>query len=908
MQGAGFFVAPGKVLTCLHVVGKSAPLTVRWERDDRPAIEVPVKGRAIMLANKGRPIPALEEDYPDIAVLVVDGIGDHPCVAIDPEWPHSGDAFQAFGYPREGGAVQLTPARLTYRGTHGTIPTAYLDLASDTIKPGMSGAAILNLRTNAVCGVVVASKHPARPDGALAVPWSAIAAELANVMAANQAFHDSDRRWADALGPPQIPAAATDTLPRDVVAFTGRQAELNQLMRELPVSEAADGVVHIDAIEGMPGIGKTAFAVHAARQLAPAFPDGLLFLRLHGHTLGRRPVEPADALAALLVADGFAPQQIPEGVEARAERWRHRMAGRKKLLVFDDAISSDQVRSLLPESAGTLVLITSRRRLLALPEALPVTLDIMSAPEAAQLFVSLTGRNNLPADDHAVSDVVALCGRLPLAIGLMAGQLKHHPTWTVANLAADLTAAADRLALMFAENVSVAAAFDLSYRHLPADQQQLFCRIGLHPGNDIDAYAAASLIGTNLASARVLLDGLFSYHLIEEPVRGRYRFHDLIREYARTRAAKDDPAENQAARIRLLDYYLHTASGADRYLARRTPTGVPTALGELQASAPELRTRAQAINWMYVERLNLHAAADYAAQHSMPSYAAAIAARMQGFLYTQGYWHQAIDLNRIAVDAARKINDGAAEASALTDLAAIQHRAGDHSGAAANLARALELYTISADPLGIANALTELSFVQYLTGKFQSAAFSLGRALHLYRSVGQRLGEAHALKGLGDVYTLMDDYPAAITNLTEALECYRELHDSLGEANVLNDLGIARRYTGEYAEAIAGLTRALKLYREIRDRPGESNALNNLSAAQEASGDYPAAIANITDALQLYRELSNPLGQAHAFNELGRLQCHAEEYEAAAASLDRALKLRRDADNLLGEAETLKII
>ena len=163
MPGAGFLVAPGMVITCVHVIGDSSSLTVRWERDRQSALEVPVSRQVAVLQGGGRPIPALERDYPDIAVLEVAGLGDHPCVGIDAKWPAQEDTFQSFGYPQEGGAIQLTPARLTYRGTHGTAPTAYLDLASDTIKPGMSGSALLNQRTGAVCGVIVATKHPRPP-------------------------------------------------------------------------------------------------------------------------------------------------------------------------------------------------------------------------------------------------------------------------------------------------------------------------------------------------------------------------------------------------------------------------------------------------------------------------------------------------------------------------------------------------------------------------------------------------------------------------------------------------------------------------------------------------------------------------------------------------------------------------
>jgi hypothetical protein len=194
-SGAGFLVAPGRVLTCVHVVGTGSALTVRWERDGHPGTVFAVSD-VVRLANGGRPIPALDCDYPDIAVLTVPGITSHPCVAIDGDWPGHSDVLQAFGYPAEGGATLLTPAKLTYRGTRGTWPTLFLDLGWDTIKRGMSGAPVLNLRTGGVCGVVVASRDPQQPAGALAVPWSAIETDLDDVMAANAAFHRRDGRWA----------------------------------------------------------------------------------------------------------------------------------------------------------------------------------------------------------------------------------------------------------------------------------------------------------------------------------------------------------------------------------------------------------------------------------------------------------------------------------------------------------------------------------------------------------------------------------------------------------------------------------------------------------------------------------------------------------------------------------------
>jgi hypothetical protein len=313
-------------------------------------------------------------------------------------------------------------------------------------------------------------------------------------------------------------AAATRTLPRDTASFTGRAAELAQLASAVTGAAAAGGgVVGIHATGGMAGIGKTTFAVHAAHRLAGAFPDGQFFLPLYAHTPGQRPVDPAEGLASLLLTAGVGPQQIPPGLQARAGRWRDYLAGKKVLLLLDDAASHEQVTPLLPGTGGSLVLITSRRHLTALEDAAAISLDTLTPGEAAALLARLSGRSGLGSGDGPAGEITRLCGYLPLAIGMLARQLHYHPAWTTAGLAADLAASAGRLELMRAENLSVAAAFDLSYQDLTVGQQRLFCRLGVHPGTDIDAYAAAALEGTDLATAGRHLDGLYDHYLLAEP-------------------------------------------------------------------------------------------------------------------------------------------------------------------------------------------------------------------------------------------------------------------------------------------------------------------------------------------------------------------------------------------------------
>jgi transcriptional regulator with XRE-family HTH domain len=372
------------------------------------------------------------------------------------------------------------------------------------------------------------------------------------------------------------PTAAVHALPRDTASFTGRAPELDQLMTELEhaLSGAGSGsVVGVHAIDGMAGIGKTTFAVHAAHLLAPRFPDGQFFLPLHSHTPGQQPADPGAALGTLLLATGIATSQMPDGVDARTMLWRNGLAGKKVLLVLDDAGSHEQVRPLLPGSPGSLVLITSRRRLAALEEATPISLDTLPPADAADLFTRLTARAGREVE--AVAEITRLCGYLPLAIRLIAGTVRRHPSWTVTDLAAELASTKDRLAAMRAENLSVAAAFDLSYEDLTEDQQRLFRRLGLHPGTSIDAYAAAALDGTSLPDTRRRLEDLYDHHLITEPARGRYQVHDLLREHARSLAEDDHATDREAAASRLLDYYLYTATAASRLIARRPQAYAP---------------------------------------------------------------------------------------------------------------------------------------------------------------------------------------------------------------------------------------------------------------------------------------------------------------------------------------------
>ena len=648
-------------------------------------------------------------------------------------------------------------------------------------------------------------------------------------------------------------AEATRTLPRDVASFTGRRRELAELADS---AAGSGGVVSIYAIGGMAGIGKTAFAVHAAHRLAERFPGGQVFLPLHGHTPGRRPVGSDDALASLLLTVGVPAVQVPADPEARMGLWRDQVAGRQLLLVLDDAADSEQVRPLLPGAGGSLVLVTSRRRLTALEDATAISLDTLPPEEAAGLLVRLAVRPGLSSADPAVAEITRLCGYLPLAIGMLARQLHHHPAWTATGRAAELAAAVDRLELLATENVSVTAAFDLSYTDLDVDRQRLFRRLGLHPGAEADGYAAAALDGTSLAMARRGLEALYDQYLLTEPVPGRYRMHDLIREHARALAGRLDPDDDrEQATAQLLDYYQDAAARAEALLADIARTAPAPAAGTTPAAVPVLAGREQALAWARAERASLLACLDQATAAGQHARVIALTAGLAGLLRHDGPWAEAITRHATAVRAARHLGDRPGQANALTSLGDVRRLTGDYPGAARDLEEALGIHRDLGDRLGQANALTDLGGVRVMTGDFPRGTRDLEEALGIYRNLGSRRGQANAILFLGIGRRLTGDYPGAARDLEEALGIYRELAERGGEVTALNEAGTLSRVRGDLAQAGSCHQQALDLARQIGSPRDEAQALAGLARRALDAGDGAGAGAGLRQALEIFQRI-----------------------------------------------------
>ena len=688
---------------------------------------------------------------------------------------------------------------------------------------------------------------------------------------------------ADSGGPQQLPA--------DTRAFTGRERELDEL-----TNLALDDPPVVCTIDGMAGIGKTSLAVHAARRLRERFPDGQLFLDLHGHTAGVEPVEPGAALDYLLRSLGAPPSQIPENPDERAAFYRDRLSGTRTLIVLDNAAGSAQIRPLLPGDSGCMVIVTSRKRLAGLDDAHSLSLDLLPENDAIALLHKVAGPGRVAEEHPATAELVALCGYIPLAVRIAAARLRHRKALSVEDVVAWLRDENARLDHLEDEERSVAAIFDLSCRQLTYPERRLFGLLALIPGPDADAYAAAALADVDPRSAERLLDRLVDHNLLIQHAPGRYGFHDLIRLYARRLGASDPDRERDAALDRLLTYYQHTAYTADRRVIRyHRPEAPPTT--PLPAAAPDLDDVPSARAWLHDERRNLLAAA-----HAHPDRAITLSASLAATLARESRWEQAVALHRTVAAAARKQGNLIVEANAVHDLARAFYSPGNYPAANAEHERALALYREIGNRLGEANSLHDLARVRMMVGDLREAAVMHELALKIYQDLDEPLGEANSLHELARVRHFLGELVVAARLHEQVRDLYRRLGDRLGEANSLHDLGHIRLLTGDRASALDLFGQALAIFRERGIRQGEANIQWELGRAYLTSGDYPAARAGLEQALTIFREMGLRIGEAYALTDLARMHHALGDQPIALDLLEQSLAVVIDLGDRQGEA------
>ncbi|MEV4690658.1 tetratricopeptide repeat protein [Micromonospora echinospora] len=699
---------------------------------------------------------------------------------------------------------------------------------------------------------------------------------------------------------PAGPAVGPTLLPLDTYGFVGRKEPLDRLDEALTRAGRQSTAVPLCLVTGPPGVGKTALAVHWAHRVRDRFPGGQIYVNLRGFHPSGTPVSTSEAFHILLTAIGVPPARIPADPDAQAALYRTVLADRRVLVLLDNARDADQVRPLLPAAPGSLALITSRHELaslVAIEAAHPVPVGLLTSDEARALLAERLGTDRTAAEPDAVNMVVDRCARLPLALAIAAARAATRPGVPLADLAADLASddvtgsvtGPGRLDTLSTgePGADIRAVFACSYDALRPDTARLFRLLGLHPGADLRTPAAASLAGLPIAQTAPLLAELMRAHLIEEPARGRYSCHDLLRAYAADRTADEDsvPARRDAI-TRLFDHFLHNAEYAVGVLfpaEQKSPS---------RTSAPAITFDgpAAARAWLDAERANIAALACHEEVHDWPGRTTALVTTLYRYL-DSGHCTDALLLHTRAYDAARHAGDHAAEARAHNDIGQAYRRSGRFGHALSRHRQALSLFQRVGDRAGEARTLGHLGVTQWRLGDYPQCRQFHQASLDLYREIGDRLGEANQLNVFGFGHRQLGQYAKAVELHLQALALFRELDDRLDEADTLNHLGTSYQQQGRFPEAVDCIGRAIEVFRELGYQPGEVHALNNLGHTLLRSGQHRAACEHHRRALSLAREIGERVYEAEALNGLGMALLAVGDIETARARLHAALSL-----------------
>ena len=648
-------------------------------------------------------------------------------------------------------------------------------------------------------------------------------------------------------------------LPAPVRHFTGRRAELRLLTGLLDRAGAAPGPVLITAIDGMAGVGKTALAVHWAHQVADRFPDGQLYVNLRGFHPSGEPMSSAVAIRGLLDALQVPAEQIPAGPDAQAGLYRSLLSGRRMLVVLDNARDAGQVRPLLPGSSGCLAVVTSRSQLAGLAAAegaRQLTLDLLTEAEARELLARRLGVARLDVEPGAAAELIGLCARLPLALVIASAR----PCFSLSALVAELRDARGRLDVLDTRDPAacVRAAFSWSYQELTNPAAAMFRLLGLHPGPDISARAAASLTGTSPSQARQQLGELIYANLITEHSPGRYAMHDLFRAYAIEQATATDDDQARAAAVgRALDHYLHTAHAAAVLMQ---PHRNPPTLGPAQPGVtPErLADHRQALAWFESEHHVLLAAAALAADTGLDVQAWQLPWAMASYLDWRGHWREWIAVQRTALAAATHLGDTTAQAAAHRGVAAASARLGDHNQARAHLTECLSLYRQLGDRAGEARVHQDLVWGDEEQGRHADALGHAEQALALFRALADRAGQANTLNSVGWCHAMLGNHQQARTFCQQALGLFCELGNRYGEAHTWASLGYVEHQLGQLTEADDCYHHALSMFLDLGDRFYQAAILRHLGDTHHAARDQDKAQDAWRRALAILDDLQHP--------------------------------------------------
>lgn len=663
--------------------------------------------------------------------------------------------------------------------------------------------------------------------------------------------HNSSKRQESQTVPQCVPAA-----PRYFVGRTQELKALFELAGNVGDHGTGNGPVVV-TISGTAGAGKTAVAVHWAQQAAQMFPDGQLYIDLRGFG-PTEPLPPAQALLSFLSAMDARAAQPPTSLDESRALYCHLLAGKKMLVVLDNAHDPAQARPLLPSSPGCMAVVTSRNELtglVAADGALPLVLDSLTAREAHQLLKQRIGAARTAVEPTAVTDLIRLCSGLPLALSIVAARAVTRPRFALAVLAAELRDADSRLdALNTGEDATdIRTVVSWSYQKLSAPAAQIFRLLCLHPGPDITASAAASLVGLPLAKSRTLLRELTRCHMLTEPTPGRYALHDLLRDYG----AEQSKPNGRVAIHRVLDYYLHCAHSAAMLL---NPSRASITLNPPQAGVTleKLADRREALDWLEAEHRVLLSVAILATEAGFDIHTWQLPWTMSEFLDHRGQWQEWTGVQHAALDAASRLGDMAGQAVANGMIAHTCARLGDYDQAAAHLMNSAKLWQKLGDRAREAAAHQNLSAVFVLQSRYNDALHHSTQALALAETAGNRERQAAALNAVGFHNSLLGNHRQALAFCQRALTMNRELGNRLGEANSWDSLGHAECNLGHFNDAAACYQQAVAIFRDLGSRFNQAESLDHLGEVYRAANQPQQARDAWRQALNILDDLHHP--------------------------------------------------
>ncbi|MFI1208735.1 BTAD domain-containing putative transcriptional regulator [Streptomyces sp. NPDC020802] len=651
---------------------------------------------------------------------------------------------------------------------------------------------------------------------------------------------------------PETPAAPVRPaqLPATVPDFTGRTSFVSELSEVLSAASAAEGrVMAVSALAGIGGVGKTTLAVHVAHRARTAFPDGQLYVDLQG--AGGRPAEPETVLGAFLRALGTADSAIPDSLAERAALYRSTLDGLRVLVLLDNARDAAQVRPLLPGTEGCAALVTSRVRMVDLAGAHLVDLDVMSPEEALQLFTKIVGAERVASERQSALDVVAACGFLPLAIRIAASRLAARRTWTVSVLAAKLADERRRLDELQAGDLAVKATFELGYGQLEPAQARAFRLLGLADGPDISLAAAAAVLDLSTEDTEDVLESLVDTSLLESAAPGRYRYHDLVRLYARACAERDEqpPGERAAAMSRLLDFYLATASGV--YAIERPGDRLVDHLEATEYPGLRFTEGSAALDWLYTEASPLLACVRQSAGTELLPRAVDLLWAAKDLTESGANSHQYETTARAMCDATRAAGDARAEGRARTTLTNVLLVSGRIQQAAEQAQLAMDLAATAQDAMAMSWAANDRGLTFLHQEQFASGKPYFERSIEGYGAIGNRPLEALSLCNLSRAHLGMGNITMAVEIAQRALATYLEIGQTLRLANGHFTLGIALTRAGRHSEALSQFSDALSVFGSHRQRLWEGTTNFRMAEAHLAARRPAQAAQHAEQALAL---------------------------------------------------------